>query len=204
MSMADQYIKTGPYKNILVVGAEIIQPYVNSDDRQTAILFGDGAGAFILTRADDTEESSICSHHLHCDGTLEHLFRCEGRRPSDTSGSDKAYIRMKGREVFKSAVRTMSAACTEALEYNNMPKDDVDWVIPHQANARIIEAIASHLDISMDKFIVEVADMGNTSAASIPLAFDRAYKRGSIKRGDTILMTAFGAGVTSGSLLMKY
>ena len=114
------------------------------------------------------------------------------------------YVRMKGREIFKNAVRTMSQACQEALQFNDMSPDQVSWVVPHQANIRIIEAVAKHFGIPMEKVVVEIADMGNTSAATVPVAFDRAVRDGRIQRGQNILFTAFGAGITSGSLLARF
>ena len=122
----------------------------------------------------------------------------------ETLDSKEIFVSMKGREIFKHAVRAMSQCCQEALDANNLTKDDVDWIIPHQANVRIIEAVAKHFDIPMEKVIVDIKDMGNTSAATIPISMHHAVESGKIKRGDTILLTAFGAGLTSGSVLLRY
>lgn len=209
LAIADQFIKTGPMKNILVVGAEVLTPYVNYKDRDTCILFGDGAGAAVVTRAQDDQDSIIYSHHLHADGEISDLFVLPAggsKVPFSQKVLDEEmqYVKMKGREIFKHAVRTMSKCCKEALEYNGFTPDQVDWVIPHQANVRIIKAVADHFGISMEKVVVEIEEMGNTSAATVIIALDKAIKDGRIKRGQNILLTAFGAGITSGSLLMKY
>lgn len=209
LSIADQFIKTGHYKNILVVGAEILHHKVNYEERGTCILFGDGAGAAIVTRADDSSESLIMSSHSHADGSLADLLYVPSGgavKPftQETLDNKEIFVSMKGREIFKHAVRTMSQCCQEALDANNVTKDQVDWVVPHQANIRIIEAVAKHFDISMDKVIVNIEEMGNTSAATIPVSLDVAVKSGKIKRGDLVLLTAFGAGLTSGSVLLRY
>ena len=209
LSIADQFIKTGPMKNILVVGAEVLTPYVNYKDRDTCILFGDGAGAAVVSRATEEQDSVIYSHHLHADGEISDLFvlPAGGSKVPFTQkvlDEELQYVKMKGREIFKHAVRTMSKCCKEALDYNNFSPDQVDWVIPHQANVRIINAVADHFGISMDKVVVEIEEMGNTSAATVVVALDKAIKDGRIQRGQNILLTAFGAGITSGSLLMKY
>lgn len=209
LSIADQFIRTGTYKNILVVGAEVLHRYVNYKDRETCILFGDGAGAAVLSRAKEGENSQIYSVHLHADGAISDLFVL----PAGGSAipfSEKVlqenlqYVRMKGREIFKHAVRTMATSCDEALQHNKMSPDEVSWVIPHQANLRIIEAVAKHFKIPMDKVVVEIEDTANTSAATVIIAMDRAIRDGRIQRGQNLLLTAFGAGITSGSILMRY
>lgn len=209
LSIADQFIRTGMYKTILVVGAEVLSRYMNYKDRETCILFGDGAGAWIVSRAAEGDTQIIESTHLHADGDLTELLTLPAggsRIPQSHEAVDKGliYMTMKGREIFKNAVRTMAQCCEEALAANNMTIDQVDWIIPHQANKRIIEAVAGQFDFPMERVIVYVQETGNTSAASIPLAFDWAVQTGKIKRGQTILLTAFGAGLTSGSLLMRY
>lgn len=208
-TIADQFIKSGMYKNILMVGAEILHRYVNYKDRETCILFGDAAGAAVLTRAEDGQDSKVYSSHLHADGDISHLFELPAggtKMPFSKQVLDEnlQFVRMKGREIFKHAVRTMSDACEEALKKNEMSPDDVSWIIPHQANLRIIEAVAKHFGIGMDRVVVEIEDTGNTSAATIIVAMDRAIRDGRIKRGQNILLTAFGAGITSGSLLLRY
>jgi 3-oxoacyl-[acyl-carrier-protein] synthase III len=209
LSVADQFIKTGHYRNILVVGAEVLHPYVNYKDRETCILFGDGAGAAVITRAEADDTSYILSTHMHADGEISDLFVLPAGGsaiPFSQDVLDKGlqYVRMKGREIFKHAVRTMSQSCNEALTANGMSADEVSWVIPHQANVRIIEGVASHFGIPMNKVIVAIEDMGNTSAATIPVAFDQAVRDGRIQRGQNILLTAFGAGITSGSVLLRF
>lgn len=209
LHVADQFIRTGVYKHILIVGAEVLHPYINYKDRETCILFGDGAGAWILSRTEATASDVILSSHCHAEGTLGDLFVLPAggsRLPFSQAVLDnnQQYMTMKGREIFKNAVRTMSAACHEALSANQMTPDQVDWIIPHQANKRIIEAVANHFEVPIEKVIIKLHETGNTSAASIPLAFELAKEEGQIKRGQTILLTAFGAGLTSGSLLMRY
>lgn len=210
LSIADQFIKTGQYKHVLVCGGEVLHNIVNYKDRQTCILFGDGAGVAVVSRVEDPKQTSmIMSTHIHANGELGELFVQPGggsKNPfsQEVLDKDMQYVQMKGREIFKHAVRTMSLSCQEALDANNMTKDQVDWVIPHQANIRIIEAVANHFEIPMSNVVVKIEDMGNTSAATIPIAMDAYIKEGKIKRGDVILMTAFGAGITSGSVLLRY
>ncbi len=208
-SIADQFIRTGTYKNILVVGAEVLHRFINYKDRDTCILFGDGAGAAIVSRAREDEDSKVYSAHLHADGSISDLFVLPAGGsaiPFSSRVLDEGlhYVRMKGREIFKHAVRTMSQSCDEALTTNNMKPEDVSWIVPHQANLRIIEGVAKHFDIPMEKVVVEIEDMGNTSAATVIVALDRAIRDGRVQRGQNILLTAFGAGITSGSLLMRY
>jgi 3-oxoacyl-[acyl-carrier-protein] synthase III len=208
-SIADQFIRSGTMKNILIVGAEILHRFVNYKDRETCILFGDGAGAAVLTRAMDNQDSFVFSSHLHGHGEISDLFTLPAggtKIPITQQVVDEGlhYVRMKGREIFKNAVRTMSLACEEALAANKMTPEQVSWVIPHQANLRIIEAVAKHFGIPMSRVIVEIEDTGNTSAATIIIAMDRGIRDGRIKRGQNILLTAFGAGITSGSLLFRY
>ncbi len=209
ISIADQFIRSGMYKNILVVGAEVLTRYMNYKDRETCILFGDGAGAWVVSRADASEKNLIESSHLHADGNLADLLILPGggsKYPQSQEVIDKGmnFMTMKGREIFKNAVRTMATCCQEALEHNKVTPDQVDWIIPHQANRRIIEAVADQFKFPMERVIVYVKETGTTSAASIPLAFDWAVQNGKIKRGQTILLTAFGAGLTSGSILLRY
>ncbi len=208
LSVVDNFIKTGHYKTALIIGAEILHHKVDYEDRGTCILFGDGAGAAIVTRADDGEKSQVYSTHAHADGSLADLLYVPSGGSvvpftQETLDNRDIFVKMKGREIFKHAVRTMSQACQEALESNNMTKDDVDWVIPHQANVRIIEAVAKNFEIPMDKVIVDIENMGNTSAATIPVALNNAIKAGKIKKGDLVLLTAFGAGLTSASALVR-
>lgn len=209
LSVADQFIRNGVYKHVLVIGAEIISRFVNYQDRETCILFGDAAGAWIVSQTHLDDPHIIMSSHLHAEGSLGDLFVLPAggskiplsQEVLDTKGQ---FVKMKGREIFKNAVRTMSQCCHEALNANGVTADQVDWMIPHQANLRIMEAVADYFDFPKDKVVVAVQETGNTSAASIPTAFQMAVENGQVKRGQLILLTAFGAGLTAGSLLMRY
>lgn len=209
LSIADQFIKTGVYKNVLVVGADHLHHLVNYKDRDTCILFGDGAGACILSRASVDHDADILAQDLRADGSISDLFVLPAGGSAmpithEILESGTHFVRMKGREIFKHAVRTMSDTCSSVLEHANMKPEMVSWVVPHQANIRIIEAVAKHFGIPMDKVVVEIEDMGNTSAATIIVALDRAIRDGRIQRGQNILLTAFGAGITSGAVLLRY
>jgi 3-oxoacyl-[acyl-carrier-protein] synthase III len=209
LSIGDQFIKTGHYRHILLIGAEVLHPYVNYKDRETCILFGDGAGAAVLSRAEDGDESHVLSTHIHADGQISDLFVLPAGGSAlpfsqEVLDNELQYVKMKGREIFKHAVRTMAQSCEEALKANDMDPGKISWVIPHQANVRIIEAVAKHFGIGMDRVIVEIEEMGNTSAATVPVALDRAVRDGRIQRGQFVLLTAFGAGITSGSALLRF
>lgn len=209
ITIADQFIRTGLYKNILVVGAEVLHPYVNYKDRDTCILFGDAAGAMVLSRTEVDSKSQILSSHMHADGSISDLFVLPAGGSAlpftqEVLDNGQHYVRMKGREIFKHAVRTMSQSCQEALEFNHVHPDSVSWVVPHQANIRIIEGVAKHFGIPMERVVVEIEDMGNTSAATVAVALDKAVRDGRIQRGQYILLTAFGAGITSGTVLLRY
>ncbi len=209
LTVADQFIRTGMFKNVLVVGAEVLHRFVDYKDRETCILFGDGAGAWVVSRTSADDRNIIISSHLHADGSLGDLLTLATGGTSypfapETEPEKGPYVKMKGREIFKNAVRVMSTCCHEALDANKVSANEVDWLVPHQANNRIIEAVAERFGFPKDKVVVSVDETGNTSAASIPLAFQIAKDAGKIKRGQTILLTAFGAGLTSGSLLMRY
>lgn len=209
LSIADQFIRTGMYKHILVIGAEVLHNIVNYADRETCILFGDAAGAWIVSQTNSNDPNVILSSHLHADGGLGDLFVLPGggsRMPFSQEVLDNKnhYVVMKGREIFKNAVRTLSACCQEALEANQVKASEVDWLVPHQANIRILESVADHFKFPKEKVILSLEETGNTSAASIPVAFDLALKEGKIKRGQTILLAAFGAGLTSGSTLLRF
>jgi 3-oxoacyl-[acyl-carrier-protein] synthase-3 len=209
LSIADNFVKTGMFKNVLVLGAETLSRIMNYEDRQTCILFGDGAGAAVLSRAPEGSPSRIYSAHLGAQGELGDVLTLTGggsRIPFSQEVLDKKLhlVQMKGREVFKAAVRALVERCEEALEANHMSVDDLTWVLTHQANVRIIEAVSQNLGIPAEKQLINIRDTGNTSSASIPILFDQSIREGKIKRGDTVLFAAFGAGVTSGSLLLKY
>jgi 3-oxoacyl-[acyl-carrier-protein] synthase III len=209
ISVADQFIRTGVYKNILVVGAEILHRYVNYKDRDTCILFGDGAGACILSRAEENQDSTVMGQHFYADGTLGELFVLPAGGsaiPMSQRVLDEGlnFVRMKGREIFKNAVRTMSICCTEVIGQAKIEIKDIDWMIPHQANIRILEAVAEHFGIEKEKVVINVHEIGNTSAATVPIALDQAVRDGRIKRGQNVMLTAFGAGLTGGSVLLRY
>ena len=203
MAIADKFIRTGSAKCALVVGTETLSRIVDWNDRSTSILFGDGAGAVILEASD---EPGILSTHLHADGSYEHLLTVPHGISSgyEHVQAGHAYVQMQGNEVFKMAVNTLGRIVDETLAANNLEKTDIDWLIPHQANIRIIQATAKKLKMSMDRVVVTVDEHGNTSAASVPLALDTAVRDGRIKRGETLLMEAFGGGFTWGSALVKY
>ena len=205
LSIADTYIRCGDARKVLVCGSETLTQLVNWNRRETAVLFGDGAGALVL---EASEEPGILSTHIHANGNHADLLRtAEGVSQGfgDMSANDhRPEIQMKGNEVFKVAVRTLGRIVDETLSANGLEKSDLDWLIPHQANLRIIAATARMLDMDMDHVVVTVDRHGNTSAASVPLALDEAVRDGRIKRGDLMLLEAFGGGFTWGSALIRY
>ena len=203
LGIADKFIKSGTHKTALVIGAETMSRTVDWNDRATCVLFGDGAGAVILEASD---EPGILSTHLHADGKYKDLLTVPAGVSENPAlfQSGEAYMQMKGNEVFKMAVNTLGRIVDETLAANNMEKSDIDWLVPHQANIRIINATAKKLGMSMDHVVVTVHEHGNTSAASVPLALNEAVRDGRIKRGETILLEAFGGGFTWGSALIKY
>ncbi len=200
LSVADNFIKAGQLKRILVIGAEKMSALLNWEDRTTCVLFGDGAGAVILEAQDGAGNRGIISSHLYADGRLKDILYTDGG-PSTTGQS--GHIVMHGREVFKYAVNLMAEVVEEALQSNGMTAADIDWLVPHQANSRIIEATAKKLNLPMEKVVVTVERHGNTSAASIPLAFDEAVRDGRIKPGQTVLFEAMGGGLTWASALVR-
>ncbi len=204
LGVADKFIKSGSHKCALVIGAEKFSNIIDWTDRGTCILFADGAGAVVLEATE--EEDGILSTHLHADGKYENLLNTTAGVSKNKALMDSggAFVQMKGNEVFRMAVNTLGRIVDETLEYNNMKKSDVDWLVPHQANIRIIKATAKKLKMSMDHVVVTVNEHGNTSAASVPLALDVAVRDGRIKRGEIILLEAFGGGFTWGSALIKY
>jgi 3-oxoacyl-[acyl-carrier-protein] synthase III len=198
IATADNFIKSGGSKCVLVIGAETMSRITDWTDRSNCILWGDGAGAVILKASN---EQGIISCHLHADGSYANLLNVPcGVSKTDGVGT----ICMEGNSVFKVAVNTLDAIVDETLEANGLQKSDIDWLVPHQANIRILQSTAKKLGMGMDRVVVTVDVHGNTSAASIPLALDVAVRDGRIKRGETILMEAFGGGFTWGSVLMKY
>ena len=204
LSIADQFIKTGAVKNALVVGAETLTRMVDWTDRGTSVLFGDAAGAVVL-KADDT--AGILSTHLHADGSKKHLLYnpvgvSKGFKPDEPNVGVK--VMMAGSDVFKYAVKALDSVVDETLAANGLDKSDLDWLIPHQANLRIIEATAKRLQMPMERVVVTVDRTGNTSAGSVPLALDEAVRSGRVQRGQLLLLEAFGGGFTWGSALIRY
>jgi 3-oxoacyl-[acyl-carrier-protein] synthase-3 len=200
LNTADLYIKGGQARNVLVVGTEVLSRILNWEDRTTCVLFGDGAGAVVLQRS---ETPGILSCKLHADGSQRCMLSAPGQiRNGAVDG--EAFIKMDGQGVFKFAVRSLSDVAEEVLADNKMQGTDVDWMVPHQANIRIIEATAKKLGLSMDNVVLTVAKHGNTSAASIPLALDTAVRDGRIKPGQHLLMEAVGGGFTWGAALIRW
>lgn len=203
LTTADKYIKAGEATCVLVIGAECITKLVDWSDRNTCVLFGDGAGAVIVK---PSEEPGIIATHLGADGQYKDLLYYPVGVSKDLSkaGTDEAAILMRGNEVFKVAVKTLGNVATEVLEKAGVDQSELDWLIPHQANIRIIQATAKRLDLPMEKVILTVQDHGNSSAASVPMAFDVGIRDGRIKRGQLVLMEAFGGGFTWGSILLRF
>ena len=203
LHIANLFIKNGNTKCALIVGSETMTRIVDWKDRNTCVLFGDGAGAIIL---EESKTPGILSTHIHADGAYQELLSVPAGISSDYNlvKSNKAFIKMQGNEVFKVAVNTLGGIVDETLQANSMSNTDIDWLVPHQANTRIISAMAKKLDMPISRVVVTVDQHGNTSAASIPLALDVAVKDGRIKENDTLLLPAFGGGFTWGSALLKY
>ena len=203
LAIADKFIHTHSAKCALIVGSETLSRIIDWTDRNTCVLFGDGAGAVVLAAA---EKPGIVSSHLHADGQYKDLLNVPAgiSQGYDNVIKGEAYMNMRGSDVFKVAVTTLGKIVDETLEANHMNKSDIKWLVPHQANTRIISATAKKLGLPMEQVVLTVGHHGNTSAASIPLAFDEAVRDGRIQRGDTVLMEAFGGGFTWGSVLLNY
>ena len=204
LSIADKFIQSGSVRTALVVGSETLTRMIDWSDRGTCVLFGDGAGAVVL-KADS--EPGVLSTHLHADGGYKHLlYNPVGVSAGFKLDEPNAGVRvmMTGNEVFKVAVKTLDAVVEETLGANNLQKSDIDWLIPHQANLRIIQATAKRLDMPMERVIVTVDRHGNTSSGSVPLALDLAVRSGRVQRGQLLLLEAFGGGFTWGSALIRY
>lgn len=203
LATTDKFIRAGETKCALVIGAEIITKLIDWSDRSTCVLFGDGAGAVIVK---PSEEPGILSTHLGADGQYKDLLYYPVGVSTNlaAAGVGDSRIMMSGNEVFKVAVKTLGAVAEEALNANGIDKEDLDWLVPHQANLRIIQATAKRVGVPMEKVIQTVQDHGNTSAASVPMALDVGVRDGRIQRGQLVLLEAFGGGFTWGSVLMKY
>jgi 3-oxoacyl-[acyl-carrier-protein] synthase-3 len=202
LTVADKFIRSGSAKKALVIGSETLSRIVDWTDRGTSILFGDGAGAVIV---ENSEEPGIISTHIHSDGQFKNLLQVPTGISSNYQDvmEGNAFIEMKGNEVFRMAVNTLGRIVDETLDFNNMKKSDIDWLVPHQANIRIINATAKKLGMSLENVVVTVDRHGNTSAASVPLALDEAVRDGRIKSGEIVMLEAFGGGFTWGSVLLK-
>ncbi len=192
VTIADSFIKSGKANNVLVVGSEVFSKIIDWSDRTTAVLFGDGAGAVVISKSEN--DGDILSTVMKSDGSQGHLLHCPvGEK-----------LRMHGRETFKQAVKSMETACLKAINKAGIKKEDIKLVIPHQANIRIINALAEKLELNEDKIYVNIHKYGNTSAASIPIAMYEAYQEGRFSKGDYILLTAFGGGLTWGAVVIKF
>ncbi|HDX1086557.1 beta-ketoacyl-ACP synthase III [Pasteurella multocida] len=199
LTVADQFIRTGKVKKALVIGADLFSRALNPEDRGTIILFGDGAGAVIL---EASEQAGIISTHLHATGESSEVLTLANQARGIES--DPAYLEMQGNATFKIAVRELANVVEETLEANQLDKKDIDWLVPHQANLRIISATAKKLDMDMSQVVVTLDRHGNTSAGSIPSALDEAVRDGRIQRGQLLLLEAFGGGLTWGSALVRF
>ncbi|MDC4224817.1 MAG: ketoacyl-ACP synthase III [Candidatus Manganitrophus sp.] len=207
LAVGEQYIRSGTYQKVLVIGTEIMSRLINWTDRTTCVIFGDGAGAVLL--APSASESGILSTHLHSDGSLWDLICVPGGGsaipPSEKMLAEQLNtIKMKGNETFKVAVRSLEEVAWEALRANDFLPSDVSFLVPHQANLRIIRAVADRLQLPMERVVINLDRYGNTSAASIPLALDEAVREGRIKKGDMLLFLAFGGGLTWGASLVRW
>lgn len=201
LSIADQYIKTGLAKRILVIGSDCLSQLVSPEDRSMVILFGDAAGAVLLEASD---EPGILSTHIHADGKYSELLYVDNPIRGDEASVHNSWGSMKGNDVFKVAVTKLSEVVEQTLAANNMDKSQIDWLVPHQANLRIIAAVARKLDMSMDQVVINLDRYGNTSAATVPTALDEAVRDGRIQRGQTLLLEAFGGGFAWASALVRY
>jgi 3-oxoacyl-[acyl-carrier-protein] synthase-3 len=207
LSLADAFIRSGVYKTILLVGTEVLSRFTDWEDRTTCILFGDGAGAVVIQR--HTGRHGILSTHLHSDGSFADLIHVPAggaRHPAshDTIRRRMHFIRMKGNETFKAAVRALEGVAQEALKHNKIKPEEIDFLVPHQANLRIIQAMAQRLNMPMEKVILTLPKYGNTSAASIPMALDEAVRDGRIRENHLLLFEAFGGGLTWASALVRW
>lgn len=207
--IAKQYVENGAAMNILVVGVEVLTKITNWTDRNTCVLFGDAAGAAVMSRAKATDISRIIDTKIDADGSQgEYLIQAAGgsRLPAshETVDANQHTVYMEGNRIFKNAVKSMYASSEELMRRNHVSSADIDWIVPHQANLRIIESLAEKMKVPMSKVIVNIHKYGNTSSATVPLAVDEAVRAKKIRRGDILLLTSFGAGLTWGSILARY
>ena len=201
LSVADQYIRAGNAARALVIGSEVNSRIIDWNDRATCIIFGDGAGAVVLESCD---QPGILSTHIHSDGRYQDLLYLPSPSGRGCDGKEPCFLQMQGNEVFKVAVNTLGHIVNETLARNHLKKSDIDWLVPHQANIRIIMATAKKLRMPMERVVVTIEKQGNTSSASVPLALNEAIRDGRIQRGHKVLMEAFGGGFAWGSALVRY
>lgn len=209
LTTADSFIRNGQFKTALVVGGDLLSRFTNWDDRGSCILFGDGVGAMVVERTSANDQHRIYSSHLGSDGTLWDTFHIVAGGSNlpltpELLEQKQDKMQMKGREMFKVAVKGLAEYAALALETNGLTKDQLDWLVPHQANLRIIEAVAKRLEFPMEKVIVNIDRFGNTSSATVPTAFDEAVRDGRIKSGHNVVLDVFGAGLTYGSMLIRF
>jgi 3-oxoacyl-[acyl-carrier-protein] synthase-3 len=209
LATADAFVRSGQAKVSLVVGGDLLSTFTNWEDRTSCILFGDGAGAVVVERTEASNPRRILSSHMQSDGELWDLFHIVAGG-SNMEVTPEAHARkldkmqMKGKEIFKAAVRTLADFAVQAVEANGLSLQDVDWIVPHQANLRIIEAVAKRLEIPLSKILVNIDRYGNTSSATVPTALDEGVRSGKVKPGHLVLLDVFGAGLTYGSLLLRW
>ena len=203
LAHAKAFIESGMYKNVLIIGAETLSKIVNWKDRTTCVLFGDGAGAAIISATDNKKEA-IIDIDINADGKYQDYLITPGRGVKYGCDTDRIWLEMKGNETFKVAVKTLSQSVRDILNRNNLTADDIDWFVPHQANYRIIDAVARAVNLPKEKAVLTVHKYGNTSSASIPMAIHDMVSEGKIKKGDLMLLDAFGGGFTWGSALLPF
>ena len=203
LAHAKAFIESGMYKNVLIIGAETLSKIVNWKDRTTCVLFGDGAGAAIISATKDKKEA-IIDVDINANGAYQDYLITPGRGVKYGCDTDRIWLEMKGNETFKVAVKTLSQSVRDILARNNLTSDDIDWFVPHQANYRIIDAVARTINMPKEKSVLTVHKYGNTSSASIPMAINDMVQEGKIKKGDLMLLDAFGGGFTWGSALVPF
>jgi 3-oxoacyl-[acyl-carrier-protein] synthase-3 len=209
MSIADRFLRAGGSRYILVIGVELLSRILNWEDRTTCVLFGDGAGAAVLAATDGKDGRGLLSTHIYTDGSLAESLIIPGGGSKEPSSADvvarkRNFVHMSGQDVFKAAVRNLASASNAALEYNGIESEQVDKVVAHQANLRILNAVGNRLDLPMDRFYINIEKYGNTSSASIPIALDELVEAGRIEKNEIILMCALGAGISWGSALVRW
>jgi 3-oxoacyl-[acyl-carrier-protein] synthase-3 len=210
LGIADRFVRAGGAKNVLVIGVELLSRILNWQDRTTCVLFGDGAGAAVITATDPADRSrGVLSTHIYTDGSLAGALHIPGggsREPFSASVLEhkRHLVHMSGQDVFKAAVRNLSSASMTAIEHNGLAASDVDWVVAHQANMRILQGVSQRTEIPMERFFINIHKYGNTSSASIPIALDELHEQGGLRAGQRVLMCALGAGISWGSALVRW